>query len=163
MGDALVPVFIPAWLMTDFSAWLAERISKSGPFARTSPSVAERVAASTGQDVGGWTPDRIDRMVAESPEAMQRILKLLAERAGEWLTTSELAEVLEHRQGSNPSMTVAGTLGAFGRRINHRYAEWGVKPPFEAKWSHEKECMVNRLPKEFAELILRALKKHMKD
>jgi hypothetical protein len=72
-------------------------------------------------------------MFAESPPAMKDILVALAKRPDEWLTAAELASAIRHKPNADWN-TVAGTLGAFGRRCRSRYKrrDW----PFRGEWDH---------------------------
>lgn len=101
-----------------------------------------------------WTPSRIRTAVEQSPPAMRDILCALAERPGEWLTTHDLAQAIQ----GNPNAdwkTVAGTLGAFGRRVSSRY---GLETlPFEGKHDHGEGCRVHRMSADMARQILQAL------
>jgi hypothetical protein len=71
-------------------------------------------------------------MVNESPKAMRCILRALAtaEREDEWISIARLAKAIEHKPHAT-AHTVAGMLGAFGRRVKNRYSwtEW----PFEVR------------------------------
>jgi|GEM_PF-2047146 len=101
-----------------------------------------------------WTPSRIRTAVEQSPPAMRDILRALADRAGEWLTTHELAQAIQ----ANPNAdwkTVAGTLGAFGRRISSRYGLESL--PFDGKYDHTAGCRVYRMSADMARQVLQAL------
>jgi len=101
-------------------------------------------------DVDAWTPSRLRRMVDDSPPAMLQILKALAERSGESLTIGELAKAIRPDADWN---TVAGTLGAFGRRVRNRYGleSW----PFESRYDYEVGGRVCRMSEEIARQIKR--------
>jgi hypothetical protein len=79
-----------------------------------------------------WTPELIRRQFLESPDTIKRFEKLLAEHEGEWLSTSDIAQALGAARGPK---TIAGALGAYGRRVSNRYgmSNW----PFENRWIHE--------------------------
>lgn len=101
-----------------------------------------------------WTPSRIRTAVQQSPPAMRDILRALAQRADEWLTTHELAQAIQ----GNPEAdwkTVAGTLGAFGRRVSSRYGLDSL--PFEGTYDHNAGCRVHRMSAEMARQVLTAL------
>jgi hypothetical protein len=86
----------------------------------------------TGAD-GDWSSELLRRMYEESPKPMKDILHALAERPGEWLTAAQLADAICDKPDANWN-TVAGTLGAFGRRVRNRYKRrsW----PFSSQWDH---------------------------
>lgn len=103
---------------------------------------------------GEWTQMRIRTAVQQSPPAMRDILQALATRPGEWLTTHDLAEAIT----GNPDAdwkTVAGTLGAFGRRISSRYGLASL--PFEGRYDHSAGCRVHRMTPEIARQVMQAL------
>ena len=124
-----------------------------GLIAKLDGGEAEQPSPSHG-NADEWTPSRIRTAVDQSPPAMRDILRALAERAGEWLTTHDLAQVIQ----GNPNAdwkTVAGTLGAFGRRVSSRY---GLETlPFEGKYDHGEGCRVHRMSADMARLVLQAL------
>ncbi len=74
------------------------------------------------------TEEMVRRIYEESHETHRRLLKALAARPDEWVSSEELAEAL-HLSGGRASL--AGTLGALGKRANHRYK--GQKP-FTSVW-----------------------------
>jgi hypothetical protein len=116
--------------------------------------VAETAAESDGSptSINEWTPSRLRRMVEESPRAMIDILRALADRPGTWLTIDELAKSIRHKPDADWN-TVAGTLGAFGRRVKNRYGleSW----PFENRFDHEVGGRVCRMTDDTARLIKR--------
>jgi hypothetical protein len=92
-------------------------------------------------------------MVQQSPPAMRDILKALATHAGEWLSSEQLAKAI---QGKDADWnTVAGTLGAFGRRLTSRY---GLDTyPYDRRHEHG-VGKVLRMREEMAQQVLQALK-----
>jgi hypothetical protein len=56
------------------------------------------------------------------------------------VTSEELVEVLKDRKPDANNNTLAGTLGAFGRRVGNRYGteSW----PFDSNWSYDHNSMV---------------------
>jgi hypothetical protein len=86
-------------------------------------------------------------MVEESPPAMLSILKALADRPGEWLTSHDLAAAIGRKADWK---TVAGTLGAFGRRCKNRYK---MSLPIERRFDHQINVKVCRMNDEMARLI----------
>lgn len=118
-------------------------------------------AATAVEPVGGdavtddeWTPSRIRKMLLQSPPAMKDILRAMASRPNEWLTTRGLAEAI---QGNDEAdwKTVAGTMGAFGRRLKNRY---GLETmPFEKRYDHEEKSKTYRMSNEVSALVLQVL------
>ncbi len=72
----------------------------------------------------------IRRIYNESHEAHRRLLKRLSESPDEWIFASQLAKDLELKGGNK---SLAGMLGALGRRSNHRYEG---KRAFYSEWDH---------------------------
>jgi hypothetical protein len=70
----------------------------------------------------------VKRMYEESQDAHRALMLYLADRPGEWLYTGELAHALDLPNGAR---SLAGMLGAFGRRANHRY---GGRAPWDSEW-----------------------------
>lgn len=147
-NDELVNVLVPKRHLSRVYGLIAELEKGVEPKANGSPPVP------AGSDHDDWTASRIRRMVEQSPPAMRDILKAMATRAGDWLTTEDLAKSIE----ANPDAdwnTVAGTIGAFGRRMRNRY---GIDtPPFEKKRDHDRRCKVYRMDNAMATQILQCL------
>ncbi len=87
-----------------------------------------------------WSPKLLRLLYDQSPPAMVLILDYLAENPDREVTSAELVEVLKQRKPDANSNTLAGTLGAFGRRVGNRYGmeSW----PFDADYSHEHYSIV---------------------
>ncbi len=81
-----------------------------------------------------WSPRLLRRMYDESPPAMVLILDHLADNPDREVPSAELVGALKPRNPEANSNTLAGTLGAFGRRVGNRYGaeNW----PFKAYYSH---------------------------
>jgi hypothetical protein len=141
MTDDLVNVAVPRRHLARVYGLIAEL--DGGGIATPAP------AAGNGNDE--WTPSRIRRMVQESDTAMRAILTALATHPEEWLTTTNLAAAIG---GSADWNTVAGTLGAFGRRRKSRYGLDTM--PYERR-RQPGVGKVLRMPKEIAEHVLEAL------
>lgn len=95
-----------------------------------------------------WTPELIRRQFVESPDTIKRFERLLADHEGTWLSTSNIAQALGAARGAK---TIAGALGAYGRRVSNRYrmSTW----PFENRWIHEEGQQSYCMPSEVAEII----------
>lgn len=74
--------------------------------------------AGNGGLINGWTEDLVRQAFKESADPMRRVLLFLAEHGGEEVTSAEIADAINAERGWN---TVAGMLGAFGRRSANRY------------------------------------------
>jgi hypothetical protein len=117
----------------------------------TAPSPAPAPEASQ-PDGGEWTHARLWKMIEESPPAMRDILRALATHPGEWMSSDQLAQAIRGKQAD--SNTVAGTLGAYGRRLKSRY---GLDvPPFDRRYEHG-VGKVLRMSREMAQQVLQAL------
>jgi hypothetical protein len=110
--------------------------------------VAEK-AVIADEDSGPVTtdPDLIRRIYDESHEAHRRLLKRLAASPEDWISASQLARDLE-LSGGNKSL--AGMLGALGRRSNHRYEG---KRAFYSEWDHLAYETKHMMPNAVAEVI----------
>lgn len=147
MQDDLISVMIPKRHLAKVYGLVAEleavQTEQHRPAPATEPTAAE-----------GWTPAQIRVAVQQSPPAMRDILRALANRAGEWLSTHDLARAIR----DNPQAdwkTVAGTLGAFGRRISSRYQLQSL--PFEGRYDHGVGCRVHRMSAETAREVVQVL------
>src|SRR2546423_66912 len=115
--DALVPVFVPKHLVTRVYALIVEGGSDTElaqPLVRSSHTSADFADY--------WTTEAIWRAFAESPPSMKNVLLLLASKPDEEIVSDELAKAL----GPDARWpNLAGTLGAFGRRVRSRYGQSG--------------------------------------
>jgi hypothetical protein len=104
--------------------------------------------AGAGSDGDAWPEDLIVRQYRESPESMKKFQRFLAEHPGQEFSTSEMAEPIGAEYGWN---SVAGALGAYGRRVKNRYKRDSF--PFQSRWDHEKEEQYHSMTAEVAEVI----------
>jgi len=88
------------------------------------------------------TRSLVKRMFDESEPAHQKLMLFLADHPDEWLGTREIAEALGLHHGAK---SLAGSLGALGRRAGHRYG--GLKP-FDSEWSNEAGQSMHRMSQE---------------
>lgn len=95
-----------------------------------------------------WPEDLIIRQYRESPESMKKIQRHLADHQGDEFSTTQLAEAIGAQYGWN---SVAGALGAYGRRVKNRYKRDSF--PFQSRWDHEKEEQYHSMTSEVAEII----------
>jgi hypothetical protein len=93
-----------------------------------------------------WTADLIRRQFVESPDSIKAFERVLADHQDTFLTTSEVAKIL-----GTVSKSIAGALGAYGRRTSNRYEmkTW----PFETRWVHDEGQMSYCMKPEVAEII----------
>ena len=122
-----------------FVATLDHPAGETAPLADAQPDTeAESV----------WTPDLVRRQFDESPDTIKRFQKLLAGSPGESFSTKTVAAQLNAAKGPK---TIAGALGAYGRRTSNRY---GMKTwPFAARWNHAEGQMYYSMEPETAEII----------
>ncbi len=107
-------------------------------------------AGTTSPDNGagnGVTQPLVERMYSDSEDAHRRLLEYLAEHPGEWLDSQSVADGLGLQFGRK---SLAGSLGAFGRRADHRYG--GLKP-FESHWDPGQYLVELRMSQEVAAWI----------
>ena len=93
---------------------------------------------------GPLTRALVERMYGESEPSHRKLMKYLADRPDEWNGTREIAEGLGLQFGAR---SLAGSLGAFGNRAEHRYG--GLKP-WESRWSEDKGEAEHRMSQEVA-------------
>jgi hypothetical protein len=86
-------------------------------------------------------------MYRESHGQHRRLMEYLADHPGEWFYTSEIGSALDHENGAKG---IAGMLGAFGKRSNHRY---GKHKPWETDWDDAREEARHRMSAENAAVI----------
>ena len=151
LDNHLVAVMVPAKHLTKVYGYIASLDNGHASGASTPALAPKPVGAKTSDE---WTPSRLRRMLEQSPPAIKDILRSMASRPGEWLTTEELAHAI---QGNDTAdwKTVAGTMGAFGRRLKNRY---GLESfPFEKRHDHVKKSKTYRMSQEISPLVIQVL------
>lgn len=98
----------------------------------------------------GWDRDTVKRAYRESGDPMRRVLDFLARHPDREVSSYELADAIEARYGWN---TVAGMLGAFGRRSTNRY---GRRLPMWQVRHDEDGRVLLTMPKAAAEAVKEA-------
>ena len=94
--------------------------------------------------------DRIvHRVFRESDEQFRRLLYFLAQRPGASVTTDEVADGLDLFRGA---ASLAGMLGAFGRRSNNRYDSFW---PFEKTYNPIERTSELMMPPNVAAIVNR--------
>jgi hypothetical protein len=91
--------------------------------------------------------ERLGRVYRESDGQFRRLLRLLADRAGQPLSSEEVADALELERGT---ASLAGMLGAYGRRSNNRYESFW---PFERLYNASAETSEFVMPKRIAAIV----------
>lgn len=150
-SDEMVSVMVPRRLVTQVYGLIA-RLDAGLPVESVSPTPA--APASSADSTSDWTDKLLRRMIEESPPAMRDILGLLASRPGESLGAEDLAKSIKANKDANWN-TIAGTLGAFGRRVKSRYKsdQW----PFTAKYEHAHDGVRYRMAAPMASRIKKLL------
>lgn len=100
---------------------------------RVSQFVAKLYADESDQEIDGEDALELDealieRIYNDSEDPHRRLFEYLADRPDEWIYSDALAAGLGLKHGSK---SLAGTLGALGRRANHRY---DGRKPFASEW-----------------------------
>lgn len=75
----------------------------------------------------------VKRMYFESEEHHRQLMRYLADHSDRWHYSGDLAEALNLTHGAR---SLAGMLGAFGRRAKHRY---GGQRPWTSDWDPSRE------------------------
>jgi hypothetical protein len=144
-GNELIDVKVPRKHLAPVYGLIAEleRAETPGEGAPVEPT-----SESVSNGAGGWAPELVAKAYIQSPPAMKRIFDMLADKAGSEIVSDELAKAI----GPDAEWpNLAGTLGAFGRRVKSRYKQttW----PFAHRWDHDREKMVYSMPSDVAEII----------
>ena len=145
--NELVAVMVPKHHLAKVYGFIAQLES-------VSPAAGNTPAETLPDASGDWTSVRLRRMVQESQQAMRDVLKLMAEKAGTWVSVHELASAISNKDKPD-WQTLAGAMGALGRRVKNRY---GIdKMPFEKRYDHTAHCKMFRMSKEVAGQVLQYL------
>ncbi|KAA0215765.1 MAG: hypothetical protein DYG94_06365 [Leptolyngbya sp. PLA3] len=157
-NEELVNVLVPRRHLSQVYGFIAQLeaagTARGGTTASGEAAKAEVTETGNGANnalnLDEWTPSRLRKMVEQSPPAMADILEALADRPCEWLSMEDLAAAIKNKPDADWN-TVAGTLGAFGRRVKNRY---GIESwPFENRYDHEIRGRVCRMSEDMARLI----------
>ena len=136
--EEFVSVPVPSRLVTKVYELIAKlETGESEPDARAEQA---RTGASLSQPL-------VERMYGESEDAHRRLLVYLADRPDQWLDSQSVADGLGLKHGRK---SLTGSLGAFGRRADHRYG--GLKP-FESRWDPDTYMARLRMSSEVAAWI----------
>jgi hypothetical protein len=144
--DEFVNIPVPRQYVTQVYGFIAS-LESGGGESRVETSPSSDVAAATLSE--SWPEDLIIRQYRESPESMKKFQQYLAEHAGQDFSSTEIAEAIGAEHGWN---SIAGALGAYGRRVKNRYKRSTF--PFNQNWDHEHGEMRHGMTPEVAEIIL---------
>jgi hypothetical protein len=114
-----------------------------GPSTKTTSATKD-----LGQEL--WTDAMLESILREASPTIQRLARYLAEHPGEEITTERVASALELYRGWN---SLAGALGAFGRKLTNR----GLSFPWESWYSAEDGKSRMRMDRDFAARVLAVL------
>lgn len=107
-------------------------------------------AAGAEELLHGWNEHAVRRAYRESGDGMRKVLSFLAQNAGHEVNADEIATAVGARFGWN---SIAGMLGAFGRRSANRYHK--PKPMWEYRYdSHGRALLL--MPENVARAIQKA-------
>lgn len=95
-----------------------------------------------------WPRDLIERQYRESPDSMKKFQRFLADHEGKEFSTTQMADAIGVAYGWN---SVAGALGAYGRRVKNRYKRESF--PFDSRWDHEKGEQYHSMTPRVADII----------
>lgn len=144
---AYVLMAVPAELVPAVTAFLEDQ--SSGRLS--SDHSAGRGGEEEEGFVHGWNRDLVQRAYRESADQMRRLLRFLADQPNVEVSSYELADAIEARFGWN---TVAGMLGAFGRRSVNRYGR--DEPMWEYRFDGDGRILIT-MPNGPAEAIKSAV------
>lgn len=146
----LVSVMVPKRHLAKVYGFIASL--DDAPADRTpTPSTGVSTNGSADTENDEWTISHLRKMLRQSPPAMRDILVAMAQNAGNWMATRELAEEIQNKPNADWK-TVAGTMGAFGRRVKNRYGMESF--PFERRYDHEARSKAYRMSEEMAAQVL---------
>jgi hypothetical protein len=139
----LVPVFVPRALLSDVYEHIAKlsRAMEPALLGTDSPGQAQTDADPAVSD------KLLRRMYDESEPPHRRLIEFFAENPDRWMYTSEIASDLDLPHGN---MSLAGMLGAFGRRAKHRYEG---KTPWRSEWDPARGEVRHMMPQAIADLV----------
>jgi hypothetical protein len=151
--DDLVSVMVPRKHLSQVYGLIAKL---DGGDASGSAAVPVPTAPTNGNGAESdeWTPSRLRKMLQQSPPAMKDLLRVMAQHPDQWLTTQQLAKAIQGNANADWK-TVAGTMGAFGRRVKNRYALESF--PFEKRYDHEAKSKVYRMTGAMSAQVLQVL------
>ena len=131
---AYVMMAIPAELVPMVTTFLENQES-----TRSKPAYPGDEEARTGERgfVHGWNRSLVQRAYRESADNMRALLEFLARNPNHEVSAPELADAIEAKYGWK---TVAGMLGAFGRRSVNRYGR--PEPMWEYRYDPQGRILI---------------------
>jgi hypothetical protein len=112
------------------------------------PSPEGAMTSDRGQ--GLWTDAMLESTLREASPTIQKLARYLAEHPGEEITTERVASALELYRGWN---SLAGALGAFGRKLANRDLSF----PWESWYSAQDGKSRMRMDHDLAARVLAVL------
>ncbi len=134
----MVQVLVPKQYVVAVYRFVADLAS-----CRQVPNVGTSVVEANDDQAKWLDANLVKKAWDESSIAMRIILKYLVEHKDEWVSIADVAHQLALDADAN---TVAGTLGAFSRRIKNRYGQ--SRWPFE--WKSTASGSAYMMPADFA-------------
>ena len=130
--DKMVQVLVPEKYVTAVYGFIADLERHGGGEEPPISAPEHSLKPNSPGDDEEWSPKQLRLLYDQSPPAMVRILDYLAENPDREVPSHEVMEAIAPGASAN---RLAGTLGAFGRRVKNRYGmeSW----PFAAYYSHE--------------------------
>lgn len=146
-----ITIPVPRKYVSQVYAFIGSLDSKSSADEASAAFDPNADPAATDKTRKPWTAgDRelIIRQFRESPPSMKKFQLYLAENAGQDFSSTEIAEAIGAEHGWN---SIAGALGAYGRRVKNRYKRRSF--PFQQEWDHQHGEMRHSMTPEVAEII----------
>jgi len=151
--EELVQVMVPREHLAEIYKRLGELSSNGGPVVESEEFEEE-------DDPGrAWSDRLLRRAWADSDTNLRAVLKYLAKHPGERVPSEDLIALLR-KQTNQPNADhyiLAGTVGAFGRRVKNRY---GLKDargrailPFRHPWDRDLGSRAYIMPSRIARTI----------
>jgi hypothetical protein len=138
--DGYTLVAVPNHLVPQVTEFITQQPAKGAPDG--SGPAGEQ----PGTLVRGWSEDLVVRAYKESGDPMRELLRFLAAHADQEVTSVDIAEGI----GVKDWNSVAGMLGAFGRRCSNRY---GMEHfPWEHRWDEHGRGRM-KMPASVAQVI----------
>jgi hypothetical protein len=141
--EGYVLIAVPTQLVPAVTEFIGRQSSGGGPSVRE--AAVARVLEKDGDVINGWDQSLIERAYNESADPMRSLLRFLAAHADREVSPDEIAEGI----GVKDWNSVAGMLGAFGRRSTNRYRREFF--PWETRWDDGKTRI--KMPSSVARII----------
>ncbi|XXT25072.1 hypothetical protein WME94_26415 [Sorangium sp. So ce429] len=123
-----INVPVPEGLVPEVMALIATRSGAAAPVA-TKVKDSDEAPAGVESASAEWTEIELRKLWDESGKAMREALGLMVAHSGKAVSGDQIAKALGKKERGH---TVAGMMGAFGRRLKHRHkGRW----PFTARWN----------------------------